>query len=57
MDYMYNFKQAHIDRLESAGVKTYHPNDGINVSPKQALKQVNKRVRVTLSTVASLLSR
>jgi hypothetical protein len=63
MDYMYTFKQAHNDRLENAGVKTYRPNDGFRVltpktpSPKHLLKQANKSVRVALATITNLLVR
>ncbi len=49
MDYIYNFRHAHQDRLENAGVVAYRPADGFRVVGRRAVR------RLTLPNLAPLL--
>lgn len=58
MDYMYDFKQGHNDRLEDAGVKVYNPKDGYRVLGNNANGQrvSLKRTRLALSSMFNLFA-
>jgi hypothetical protein len=53
MDYIYTVRNAHKDRLEDAGVVTYHPEDGYGVlnNPRTILRKQLQRLRTLAVTV------
>jgi hypothetical protein len=58
MDFMYNFKQAHKDRLEDAGVVRYRPSEGFRVlKAKRDPRRTVQRLRSVLTTLVNLLSK
>lgn len=59
MDFNYNFKQAHNDRLEDAGVKRYGRQNSegyvVGTEQKPERKTVTQRVKRVVLAVAQLL--
>jgi hypothetical protein len=60
MDFMYNFKQAHKDRLEDAGVVQYRPADGFHMPGRNRRRQPSpaaSRLRSVVTAIASFLTK
>ena len=60
-NYIFDFKQAHQDRLEDAGIKTYgRPvTEGyvIETEKKSVVQAVANRVQVATSLITNLIAR
>lgn len=59
MDFQYNFRQAHKDRLEDAGVIRYRHIEGVELKPstEKPKSRVVRQIRFALATILNIFSR
>lgn len=56
MDFQYNFRQAHKDRLEDAGVIQYRPADGFRVLRRNSLDNRQRYMRRLHKIIGTFVS-
>lgn len=59
MDFQYNFRQSHLDRLEDAGVHRYQHVEGVELDTSDNTPQqsIVRRIRLIITTILTIFIR